>query len=112
MFVVVIGNVFDGLDLIGPFDEMDEAQDYGDASRHDEWTAVELVAPPLPVGAVLESPWVEHVGCCGTGLQDDECSVVLAVLSETEADQAFDARLVAAAERAIATLNKLYEESK
>jgi hypothetical protein len=46
MYVVSIGNAFDGLHLVGPFDDNEEAQEYGDTLRNVEWAVVELGCPP------------------------------------------------------------------
>lgn len=44
--VVSIGNAFDGLCLVGPFNDNEDAQEYGDTLRNVEWAVIELDCPP------------------------------------------------------------------
>lgn len=46
MSVVVLGNPFDGLNIVGPFDGPDEAHDWADDhADHSEWWIVNLTHP-------------------------------------------------------------------
>lgn len=45
MCILSIGNVFDGLRLIGPFDHVEAAIQYAEQNRLEEWGCVELEPP-------------------------------------------------------------------
>jgi len=53
MYVVSIGNAFDGLSLVGPFEDEIDANDYADG-LNDEWHIMELTDPPLPDDVDIE----------------------------------------------------------
>lgn len=43
MYVVVMGNPFDGLEIRGPFENVDDANDWADQNLRDEtWWVVEV----------------------------------------------------------------------
>lgn len=46
MYVVSIGNPYDGISLVGPFDTTEEANEYADG-LNDEWHVMELTPPPI-----------------------------------------------------------------
>ena len=48
MYIIIVGNVIDGVELYGPFADVEEAQEYAESDRqirHDEWHIVHLIAP-------------------------------------------------------------------
>jgi len=46
MYVVAVGNAFEGLTLVGPFDSFDEAEKYTDAECvYGEWNIVKVEVP-------------------------------------------------------------------
>lgn len=46
MFIIMVGNVVDGLNFIGPFDDGETANEYGqDRLRHCEYWVVSLDCP-------------------------------------------------------------------
>lgn len=55
MFVIVAGNVIDGVNLIGPFEDSDEANLYGDAHVRPEWVVATLEAPVADTSAETEA---------------------------------------------------------
>ncbi len=54
MFVIVAGNVIDGVALIGPFDDGEEANFYGDMHVQAEWVVATLEAPVVEPGTDAE----------------------------------------------------------
>ena len=45
-FVIAVGNAFDGLQLVGPFSDPEEAGDYAQLfHRHDVWEIIQLCEP-------------------------------------------------------------------
>jgi hypothetical protein len=44
-YVVVVGNPFDGMAIHGPFDEIEDANQYGEYTNEDYWWVLELVTP-------------------------------------------------------------------
>lgn len=44
-FVVIVGNVIDGLTLWGPFDDAGDAGDWANENINDDWTTVHLDKP-------------------------------------------------------------------
>ncbi len=44
LYVVTIGNPFDGMRLVGPFDDGEAANEYAD-NHQDDWWVVKLDAP-------------------------------------------------------------------
>lgn len=49
MYVVAIGNAFDGLSVHGPFESSEEAQEWAQG-YHDEWHVLLLREAPVVVG--------------------------------------------------------------
>ncbi|KKM23346.1 hypothetical protein LCGC14_1616170 [marine sediment metagenome] len=46
MYVLVVGNPFDGLDLVGPFEDPDEASVWAvDEYKNDTWWVMEVTLP-------------------------------------------------------------------
>lgn len=45
MHVILAGNVIDGLEVIGPFDDAEEAIQYGDDHVDPDWVVADLQAP-------------------------------------------------------------------
>jgi len=52
MFIVVIGNVVDGLAFHGPFDTVDEAVNYGENCT-DEWVTAQLTEVEMPLYKIV-----------------------------------------------------------
>ena len=51
MFIIIVGNVVDGLTFYGAFETAELATDYADLQfRGDVWSIVSLTSPPLIVG--------------------------------------------------------------
>jgi hypothetical protein len=47
MYVLVVGNIIDGIELYGPFKTAELANDYGDRDfDHTDWVVTELIAWP------------------------------------------------------------------
>ena len=44
MYAVALGEMFDGINFFGPFDEFEDAMEWGDAAGHNYWI-VELAQP-------------------------------------------------------------------
>ena len=48
LHVVVVGNVFDGIDLIGPFLSFDDAEAWADQNAPHEWWVTRLTSSVRP----------------------------------------------------------------
>ena len=44
-FIIMSGNPFEGYEFFGPFDNIDDAQDWGEGSREFEWYLVSVKSP-------------------------------------------------------------------
>ena len=44
-YVIVVGNPIDGINLIGPFTDVDEPNEYAERHVRDEWWVVEVRQP-------------------------------------------------------------------
>lgn len=45
--ILIVGNVIDCIQLIGPFEDQDDIDDYVETNRiTEEWVATELISPP------------------------------------------------------------------
>ncbi len=47
-FIVIVGNVIDGVVVHGPFRDTDEAGEYAELELSDEWVIASLIAPVEP----------------------------------------------------------------
>ncbi len=46
MYVIVVGNPFDGMNIIGPFDDAEFAGDYAQMlHRNEDWWVMKLTVP-------------------------------------------------------------------
>ena len=45
MYILVIGNVIDGLNFVGPFKSMKDAIYYGENETADDWNVANLLKP-------------------------------------------------------------------
>ena len=47
MYVVLVGNVFDGMKVVGPFPNIDEANDWADRNAEMDWLTARINLPYL-----------------------------------------------------------------
>lgn len=45
MFIVITGNIMDGMNFYGPFESFEEALEYAEAEIMDAWFVAELIKP-------------------------------------------------------------------